>query len=61
MEKQLVFNTLVGLAQSNLSEGREVVISALISLIEEYNICATHDLSMLLALAVWKEATNSGF
>jgi len=58
MEKQLVFSKLVGLAQIRLSEGREVVIGALVSLIEEYNLCSDRARALLLAGAVWKEATK---
>ena len=58
MEKQLVFGKLVALAQSQALEGREVVIGALISLIEEYNLCADRARSLLLASAVWREATK---
>jgi len=58
MEKQLVFSKLVALAQSQILEGRAVVIGAIVSLIEDYNLCSDRARALLLAGAVWKEATK---
>jgi hypothetical protein len=58
MEKQLVFSKLVALAQSQVLEGRDVVIGAIVSLIEDYNLCSDRARALLLAGAVWKEATK---
>jgi len=57
MEKQ-VFNRLVSLAQGHVSEGRDVVIPAIVGIIEQYNLCSDRARALFLAGAVWKEATK---
>jgi hypothetical protein len=55
--QQSTFNRLVQVAKSNLSEGKSIVIPALVSLIMEYKLCDNSN-AQTLAVAVWNEASK---